>query len=135
MAEPRMNPVINRKRVHAMFTDAGMSMSALAKETLEVKIEEFINEFIMMFTEGDKIEAENFEEAYDLLVPPPSDGNEDDAPSEQPVNKNRGLTDEEVGILKEANTFRMLRDDVKKHAFALQELITNEIQVGIAKNR
>ena len=124
------NPIINRKRVHGMFAEAGLKLTADAKEFLEAHCEEFIEELVAMFEEGDKITGENITEAYYLLIPPLADDEEtdgEDTPTLEATSENGVVVDnEDLNLLKR---IKQLRPDVLKHAFALNDLIIEEAKI------
>jgi len=124
---PKVNPIYNRKRVLEIFKDEGVTLSMDAREILADHMESFFRELALCFDEGSKVSADEMTEAYELMVPePPEEGEE----TEQVTSESEPALDpsEDNGYKR----FKMLRPDVIKHAFALNELIIEEGKV-IAK--
>jgi len=121
----RENPIYNRKRVLEIFKEAGVTLTADAKEFLEQHMEKFFGELALCFEEGDKVSGDEMTEAYELMVPePPEDEDEAEAGDENTTANEPPEEDKrEVAQFK---AFKGLRKDVIKHAFALNELIIEE---------
>ena len=119
------NPIINRKRVVEVFKEAGVTLTADAKEMLEAHMDSFFEELAECFEEGDKVTGDNMTEAYEIMVPP-YDGEEDEE-----TDEGSGASAPEVdeSDLKALKRFKMLRPDVIKHAFALNDLIIEESKI------